>query len=113
MQNTIGYKQLKDQVSAEKMYNKIIRIEVQEDRIFDLNDFLTALLLKKSGNITEGDRIMSKISETGTYSKAIQWCHAIYGEDRELAETISNEINPDDRTIDQMIRIFKLRPAAL
>ncbi len=101
------YQQLKDNRSAQQMKEKITR-EWSQNLSFTINDFLTAWVLKETGNKSEGDRIMVSLTDKNPASKMIQWSNAIYAGESERAKSISSEIDRDDQTFLFLKRIFSL-----
>jgi len=100
------YKKLNDKQSASEMLNKITGEAVLQNLSFDENDFLTAWLLKESGNKSEGDQIMNELLVKNPLSKSIQWCSAVYTEDLAKAGFIQKELVDNDRFIFFLNQIF-------
>ena len=78
----------------------------------DANDFLTAWLLKESGNKAGGDRIMKELSDKNPNAKNIQWCVAVYTGSLERAKTLAKEIDMKDqrnlfmgRVVDELLHL--------
>ncbi|HSO88412.1 MAG TPA: DUF5107 domain-containing protein [Draconibacterium sp.] len=99
------YKKLKDKTSAEKMQHKITKESILQNSQFDVNDFLTAWLLKETGNKSEGDQLIDRMLTQNPSSKVIQWCDFVYSGKSEQARTIEKEADPIDRTFQIMRRI--------
>jgi len=91
------YKKLNDKQAVSEIQNKIAGNAVQQNLSFDENDFLTAWLLKKEGNKTEGDQIMNKLLVKNPLSKSIKWCNAVYTGDLEKAGIIQKKMADNDR----------------
>lgn len=100
------YRKLNDSRSTNKMQERIIGVHEPADSRFISNDFITAWLLKETGNQPEGDEIMNRISETNPQNKSAQWCIAIYYGDKERAREIANEIAGSDPSILFLDRMF-------
>jgi hypothetical protein len=98
-------KKLNDKTSAEKMKNRIIGESAQQDLLIDANDFLTAWLLKESGNKPAGDKLMNMMQTKNPSSKVVQWCNAVYSGNLEQAGMIEKEVELNDRTFQIMRRI--------
>ncbi len=100
------YKKLKDNRSAGEMKNKITGKSGQKNLSFDTNDFLTAWVLKETGNKPEGDQVMNGLLTKSPSSKSVQWCNAVYSGDLELAKTIGKEVDGNDQTFLFLNRLF-------
>jgi hypothetical protein len=99
------YKKQNDKTSAEKMKNRIVRESAQQDLLFDANDFLTAWLLKESGNKPAGDQLMNMMQSKNPSSKMVKWCNDLYSGNLEQASIIEKEVEPNDRTFQILRRI--------
>ena len=106
------YKNLNDTKSAAQMQTKITDKATLQNLAPDPNDFLTAWLLKESGNKTEGDRIMKELSDKNPNSKNIQWCVAVYSGSQERAKNLAKEIDMKDqknlfmsRIVDELLHL--------
>lgn len=93
------YKNMNDNSSAEKMQEKIIGKTSHPDLSSNLNDFITAWLLRETGNKSEGDKIMNRMYSKNPQNKIIQWCNAAYSGDMERAKTIAVDIKGNDHII--------------
>jgi len=91
------YKKLNDQRSAGELQNKIAGNPVLQNLSFDENDFLTAWLLKESGNTSEGDRIMTELLVKNPLSQSVQWCNAVYSGDLGKAVIIQKKMVDSER----------------
>lgn len=100
------YKKLKDEKSVGKMQDKIVSNTEQQDLSSDVNDFLTAWLLRETGGKAKADRIMNGLLEKNPSSKSIQWYNAVYSGDLEQAKTIVKEVEIDDQDFLFIKRIF-------
>jgi len=96
------YVKLKDSRSAGKLRDKI----AEENLSGDVNDFLTAWILKEKGNKSEADRIMNGLLGKNPSSKVIQWCNAIFTSDHKQIEGIAKEIGDNDQTFLFLQRLF-------
>ena len=99
------HKKLNDKQSANDYTDKIIGKDALQNLSSDVNDFLSAWLLKENGNKPEGDRIMNELGEKVPVSKAIQWCNAVYAGNPDLAKSLSKEVDSKDRSNLLMERI--------
>ncbi|MEI6678735.1 MAG: DUF5107 domain-containing protein [Mariniphaga sp.] len=102
------YQQLKNELSATEMKEKIAGKAVLQNLSSDANDFLSAWLLKMNGNKLEGDRIMKALNDKNPTSKTVQWCKAIYSGDSEKAKIIVTEDNGNDQTILLFSRVINI-----
>ena len=99
------YKKLNDKQSANVCTDKITGKEALQNLSFDINDFLSAWLLRENGNKTEGDRIMNGLGEKVPVSRVIQWCNAVYAGNPEQAKSLSKAVESKDQTNLLMERI--------
>ena len=90
------YGKIKDNKSAVSTLDKIIGKTVLQNLSLDENDFLTAWLLKETGNTSEGDKIMKELLAKNPLSKSIQWCNAVYAGDLSKAGIIQKEMLNSD-----------------
>lgn len=100
------YKKLNDNRSASEMQDKITGKTGHQNLSFDLNDFLTAWVLKENGNKPEGDQVMNGLLAENPFSKGVQWCNAIYSGELERAKAIAKEIDRNDQPFLFIERIF-------
>jgi hypothetical protein len=89
--------------------NEVLKIkptsENQSLTVWEGNDFLTAWLLKESGNKPAGDHLMKMMQSKNPSSKVVQWCNAVYSGNLEQTGIIEKEVEPNDRTFQIMRRI--------
>lgn len=100
------YSNLKDKMSAGKITDKFIDKSVQMRLVGNQNDFLTAWILKESGNQAEGDRIINNLLAENPPSPILQWCHAVYTGEKDKAESIAAGIDKSDQTFLFLNRMF-------
>lgn len=100
------YKKLKDKGRIQEFQTKITEKAVQQNLSSDANDFLTAWLLKESGNKTDGDQIMKTLREKNPSSKSVHWCNAVYSGDFEQAKTIAKTGDKNDQSLHFLCRMF-------
>ena len=100
------FKKLNDNLSVGKMQKSIIGEAEPQYLSSDINDFLTAWLLKESGKKSEGDEIMKGLVEKNSSSKIIQWCNVIYSGDLARAKTTATEVDRNDQIFLFLERIF-------
>jgi len=73
--------------------------------LYSANDFLTAWLLKETGNKPEGDQLINKMLAQNPSSKSMEWCSAVYSGNLEQARLIEKDADQNDRTFQIMRRI--------
>ena len=92
------YKKLNNKRSVKEFTDRIAGKDAVQNLSSDLNDFLSAWLLRENGNRREGDQIIKNLGEKNPDSKTIQWCNAVYAGDLAKAKTFSNTIDRNDQT---------------
>jgi tetratricopeptide (TPR) repeat protein len=100
------YKKLNDRQSESEMENRIAGKAIQQKLSLDENDFLTAWLLKESGNKSEGDRVMNQLARKDSVSQNIRWCQAVYSGELESAGNIQKKIIDSERFAFFLNQIF-------
>jgi len=100
------FKKLKETESVQLMQNKIITYAAENNYALNINDFLTAWILKKTGKQAEGDQIMDGLSEKFPSSNSIQWCKAIYYDELKTAEKLLPKIDKEEYSFSFISRIF-------
>ena len=101
------HKNLNDKRSAAELQEKFTNPKALKDFPQNANDFLTALVLKESGNKPAGDKIMQELGEKYPSSESIQWYTAVYTGSGAKAEPGSKEPDRKDQTTLFMERIVK------
>ncbi len=91
------YKTLNDKQSYTDLLVKITGKAALQNLTSDSNDFLTAWLLRETGNKVEGDRIMKELTDKNPRLKNIQWCLAVYSGLPEKAKALAREIDMKDQ----------------
>ena len=106
------YQKLNNKQLAGQTHDLITGKEALQNLSSDANDFLTAWLLKESGNKPEGDRIMKELSDKNPSAKNIQWSVAVYSGSLERAKTLAKEIDMKDqknlfmgRVVDELLHL--------
>lgn len=100
------FKKLKDNLSAMKMAEKITGTTTQQNLSSDINDFLTAWLLKEGGNKSDGDKIMNQLQTNYPLSRSIQWCNAVYSGNFDQAEILAKRVDINDHILHFVNRLF-------
>ncbi len=100
------FKKLKETGSVQLMQNKIMTYSEKDNSGLNINDFLTAWILKETGKQAEGDRIMAGLSEKYPSSNSIQWCKAIYSDELKTAEKLLPNIDKDEHIFSFINRVF-------
>ncbi len=99
------YKKLNDKQAANACMDKITGKDALQSLSSDVNDFLSAWLLRENGNKMEGDRIMNGLGEKVPVSGVIQWCNAVYAGNPEQAKSLFKAVDLKDQTNLLMVRI--------
>lgn len=100
------YRKLKDRRDVDKMQEKIIGRHEPPNSSSNLNDLITAWLLKETGHESEGNQIMDRMLSKNPQNKSVQWCNAVYSGNREYAKIIANVATGNDQVILFLDRIF-------
>ena len=93
------YKKMNDNKSTEEMRKKIIGKTGHLSVSFDSNDFLTAWVLRETGQKSEGDKVMNDLVLKKPMSESIQWCYAVYLGEMERANVIAINAEKNDHFI--------------
>ena len=99
------FKNLNDNHSQAELQLRITDKNIRQNFSSEANDFLTALVLKDSGNYQEGDRIMKELNLKNQSSRSIQWYTSVYSGLKEQAEALFKELGQKDQTTLFMGRI--------
>jgi len=100
------YKRLKDNKSVNRTEQGLLSSSEQKKLTSDENDFISAWILRETGNKTGANQIMKELLEKNPLSNIIQWCGKIYSNDLEGARNLESKID-DNAVIDQfLIRLF-------
>jgi len=91
------YKKLGDLNSSKLAQERIIDIREKDSLSYELNDFLSAWVLKKKGNKLKGDQFMRNLIKKNPSSVANRWCMAVYQGNNAKAGRIALEGNKDNR----------------
>jgi hypothetical protein len=97
---------LNDSGSSKTASEKIVSFSGQFDAAGNANDLFTALVSKDTGNKLKADQIMRDLLGKNHSSKIIQWCNAIYLNEKEQAKSIAKEIDSDDLNFFFMSRLL-------
>ena len=99
------YKSLNDERSVKELELRITDIKAFQNSPSGPNNFLTAWVLKETGNKQEGDRIMTELGQKNPKSKSIQWYTFVYSGSREQPGKLFKELDKKDQTALFMERI--------
>lgn len=78
---------------AVSLYKKVADNSRNKENVFNSNTFLAIKALQKLGKQSEAEEMMGYWAKKHPESKIIQWCCAIYKEDRDKAEKLIQERN--------------------
>ncbi len=100
------YKKLQDNKSVSRMQQKILSSSEPANLTSDQNDFISAWVLRETGNESSADRIMKELLEKNSLSNIIKWCSLIYSNDLYGSKKLEKEIDTRASVIQFLIRLF-------
>jgi tetratricopeptide (TPR) repeat protein len=100
------YKKLNDQKSVQRMQDRICDKTGLEENSSDLNDFLTAWVLKETNRKPEGDTLMKELLGENLSDSTIQWCQAIYSHQPDKAKSIITKADRGNRSFWFIYKLF-------
>ncbi|MGV8134881.1 MAG: DUF5107 domain-containing protein [Mangrovibacterium sp.] len=88
------YKKLGNANSAKLMQQNVMNFEAEDNLSSGINDFLSALVLKETGNEKRGDLRIKELEKSNLSPEVIRWCQAVYaGNKKEAGEMMTGPVS--------------------